>query len=73
MDDDFAAKASLFTPERARRGLVCIDDDWGRRLVARAGIPVTTIGTAADADWRIRVDPTTRPPSASPAPGSTST
>ncbi len=56
MDDYFAAKASLFTPERARQGLVCIDDDWGRRLVERSGIPVTTIGTAADADWRIRVD-----------------
>jgi UDP-N-acetylmuramoyl-L-alanyl-D-glutamate--2,6-diaminopimelate ligase len=56
MDDYFDAKASLFTPERARRGLVCVDDAWGRRLVERAGIPVTTIGTAADADWRILVD-----------------
>ncbi|HYH74314.1 MAG TPA: Mur ligase family protein, partial [Nocardioides sp.] len=56
MDDYFDAKASLFTPERARRGLVCVDDVWGRRLVERAGIPVTTIGTAADADWRILVD-----------------
>ena len=45
MDDYFDAKASLFTPERARQGLVCIDDDWGRRMVARSGIPVTTIGT----------------------------
>jgi len=56
MDDYFAAKASLFTTERARRGLVCVDDAWGRRLVERSGIPVTTIGTAPDADWRIRVD-----------------
>ena len=29
---------------------------WGRRLVERAGIPVSTIGVAADADWRIHVD-----------------
>ena len=58
MDDYFDAKASLFTPERARQGLVCIDDDWGRRLVQRAGIPVATIGTAQDADWRISVDGT---------------
>ncbi|HSD76746.1 MAG TPA: Mur ligase family protein, partial [Solirubrobacteraceae bacterium] len=26
MEDYFAAKAQLFTPERARRGLVCVDD-----------------------------------------------
>ncbi len=32
MDDYFAAKASLFTPERARQALVCVDDEWGRRL-----------------------------------------
>ena len=57
MEDYFAAKASLFTPERAGRGLVCIDDDWGRRLVETSGIPVSTIGTATEADWRIRVDP----------------
>ena len=32
--------------ERARAGLVCVDDDWGRRLRRSAsGIPVTTIGT----------------------------
>lgn len=58
MEDYFAAKAALFTPQRARQGLVCIDDDWGRRLVGQAGIPVSTIGTAADADWRIAVDGT---------------
>ena len=31
----FAAKASLFTPQRARRGVVCVDDAWGRRLAPR--------------------------------------
>jgi UDP-N-acetylmuramoyl-L-alanyl-D-glutamate--2,6-diaminopimelate ligase len=56
MDDYFDAKASLFTPERARQGLVCVDDAWGRRLVERSAIPVTTIGSAPDADWRICVD-----------------
>ena len=53
MEDYFAAKASLFTPERARLGLVCVDDPWGRRLVERSGIPVQTIGSAPDTDWRI--------------------
>ena len=35
VEDYFAAKASLFTPERARRGLVNVDDEHGRRLLAR--------------------------------------
>jgi UDP-N-acetylmuramoyl-L-alanyl-D-glutamate--2,6-diaminopimelate ligase len=64
MDDYFAAKASLFTPERARLGLVCVDDDWGRRLVERSGIPVRTLGTrsagadrqVAGADWQVTVE-----------------
>lgn len=58
MDDYFAAKASLFTPQRARRAVVCIDDEWGRRLAAQAPIPVTTVTTTgaavaeAAAAWR---------------------
>jgi UDP-N-acetylmuramoyl-L-alanyl-D-glutamate--2,6-diaminopimelate ligase len=53
VEDYFAAKASLFTPERARLGLVNIDDDHGRRLVEQATIPVRTFSpTGADADWR---------------------
>ncbi|MFZ5871496.1 MAG: UDP-N-acetylmuramoyl-L-alanyl-D-glutamate--2,6-diaminopimelate ligase [Actinomycetota bacterium] len=53
MADYFAAKASLFTPERARRGVVCVDDEWGRRLVERARVPVVTVTTRPDveADW----------------------
>jgi UDP-N-acetylmuramoyl-L-alanyl-D-glutamate--2,6-diaminopimelate ligase len=51
-EDYFAAKASLFTPARARRGVVCVDDRWGRRLAGQAGIPVTTLGTTTtDAHW----------------------
>jgi UDP-N-acetylmuramoyl-L-alanyl-D-glutamate--2,6-diaminopimelate ligase len=57
MEDYFAAKASLFTPERSRRGLVCTDDEWGRRLADEAGVPVETIGQAGDPDWRVRPDP----------------
>jgi UDP-N-acetylmuramoyl-L-alanyl-D-glutamate--2,6-diaminopimelate ligase len=53
MDDYFAAKASLFTPERSRLGLVNVDDEWGRRLLERASVPVRTVSTAgADADWQ---------------------
>ncbi len=57
MDDYFAAKAALFTPERSRRGLVCTDDGWGRRLAAEAGVPVQTLGQSAAADWRVHPDP----------------
>ena len=51
MEDYFAAKASLFTPERARRGLANIDDPWGRRLVEIATIPMRTFALDGDADW----------------------
>ena len=39
VEDYFPAKASLFTPERARLGLVNVDDAHGRRLVAEACDP----------------------------------
>ncbi|MFL6099084.1 MAG: UDP-N-acetylmuramoyl-L-alanyl-D-glutamate--2,6-diaminopimelate ligase [Actinomycetales bacterium] len=45
-EDYFAAKASLFTPERSRRAVVCVDDEWGRRLARQAGVPVVTLLTA---------------------------
>ncbi|WP_310962975.1 UDP-N-acetylmuramoyl-L-alanyl-D-glutamate--2,6-diaminopimelate ligase [Nocardioides marmorisolisilvae] len=49
----FEAKASLFTPERARRGLTNVDDEHGRMLLDRAGVPMATFSPAgADADWR---------------------
>ncbi|MEI5584804.1 MULTISPECIES: Mur ligase family protein [unclassified Agromyces] len=55
MDEYFEAKRELFTPERARRGVVTVDSEWGRRLVADSRIPVTTLATEAgiDADWRM--------------------
>ncbi|MEP9380922.1 UDP-N-acetylmuramoyl-L-alanyl-D-glutamate--2,6-diaminopimelate ligase [Nocardioides sp. KR10-350] len=52
VEDYYRAKASLFTPERARRALISIDDDHGRRLAAEAPIPVRTFSArGADADW----------------------
>ena len=50
MADYFAAKASLFTPTYSVRGVVCVDDEWGRRLADMTEIPVTTVGSAP-ADW----------------------
>jgi UDP-N-acetylmuramoyl-L-alanyl-D-glutamate--2,6-diaminopimelate ligase len=53
LEDYFAAKASLFTPERARLGLTNVDDEFGRRLRDRAAIPMRTFSpSGADADWR---------------------
>jgi UDP-N-acetylmuramoyl-L-alanyl-D-glutamate--2,6-diaminopimelate ligase len=46
----FDAKAALFTPEHARRGVVVVDDAWGRRLAQSAGIPVATLAVAHSAD-----------------------
>jgi UDP-N-acetylmuramoyl-L-alanyl-D-glutamate--2,6-diaminopimelate ligase len=54
MEDYFRAKASLFTPERCRRGVVNLDDAYGRRLAAEAAVPVVTFSAEGDpaADWR---------------------
>jgi UDP-N-acetylmuramoyl-L-alanyl-D-glutamate--2,6-diaminopimelate ligase len=52
MADYFEAKARLFTPNFTDVGVVNIDDEWGRRLAAEAGVPVTTTGTGPDATWR---------------------
>jgi UDP-N-acetylmuramoyl-L-alanyl-D-glutamate--2,6-diaminopimelate ligase len=57
----FEAKRELFQPDRARRGVVIVDADWGSRLADESRIPVTTIATkkGVDADWRLRVDEAT--------------
>jgi UDP-N-acetylmuramoyl-L-alanyl-D-glutamate--2,6-diaminopimelate ligase len=39
MEDYFAAKASLFTPERCHAAVVNVDDEWGRKLVDGLTIP----------------------------------
>jgi UDP-N-acetylmuramoyl-L-alanyl-D-glutamate--2,6-diaminopimelate ligase len=52
VEEYFSAKASLFTPERARLGLVNIDDEYGRRVRDEATIPVRTFSaTGQEADW----------------------
>ncbi|HSL12083.1 MAG TPA: UDP-N-acetylmuramoyl-L-alanyl-D-glutamate--2,6-diaminopimelate ligase [Actinomycetota bacterium] len=52
MDAYFDAKATLFTPDAARRGVVAVDAAWGRALAERAAIPGTTIGVDVDAEVR---------------------
>jgi len=44
----FAAKAALFTPEHARRAVVCVDDAWGEAMAvhaAAAALPVVRVRT----------------------------
>jgi UDP-N-acetylmuramoyl-L-alanyl-D-glutamate--2,6-diaminopimelate ligase len=62
MDEYFASKARLFTAERAARGVVIVDDEWGRRLAKESPIPVTTLSLGrsdgetvggAKADWTL--------------------
>jgi UDP-N-acetylmuramoyl-L-alanyl-D-glutamate--2,6-diaminopimelate ligase len=45
MEEYYRTKAELFTTERARAAVVTVDDEWGRRLAAETGLPVTTLGT----------------------------
>ncbi len=54
MEDYFRAKAQLFTPARARAGVVNLDDEYGRRLLAESPLPITTYSAEGhpDAAWR---------------------
>ena len=55
----FADKVRLFAPGQARRGVVVVDDEWGRRLVREAQIPVESLAThvgapeGATASWAV--------------------
>ena len=55
MEEYFLAKAELFTPARSRRGVVCVDDEWGARLAREATVPVLTVGSrdGAGADFTL--------------------
>ncbi|MFT4157682.1 MAG: UDP-N-acetylmuramoyl-L-alanyl-D-glutamate--2,6-diaminopimelate ligase [Microbacterium sp.] len=65
MAEYFEAKLPLFRPDRARRGVVCLDSPSGASVVTRAEIPVVTVGTpsiavdpnaAVGADWVVTID-----------------
>ncbi len=59
VEDYFRAKATLFTPDRARLAVLNADDAHGRRLADTVEVPVRTFSTAgADADWQaVDVEP----------------
>lgn len=60
MESYFLAKCQLLSIEYSRNGVVCVDDDWGKRAVREA--PMTTEDprrletlstTGAEATWRV--------------------
>lgn len=55
MDAYFDAKKALFQPEHVARAVVVIDDEWGARMAAQAGVPVITLRTDGrqGADWAV--------------------
>lgn len=53
MAEYFAVKASLFEPDRCRSAVVCVDDEWGRRLAATSHVPTSTYAVGAEADWTL--------------------
>lgn len=64
MREYFEAKLPLFMPDRARRGVVNLDSAYGAEVMARAEIPVVSIGTpliapdpdaARAADWVVEI------------------
>lgn len=50
MEHYFAAKAKLFTSSFAKTAVVCVDDDWGKKLFAQIEIPAISIGKTGD--WK---------------------
>ena len=52
MEDYFAAKSSLFVPERLQRGAVNVDDPYGRKLLEATSVPSLSFGLLGDADVR---------------------
>ena len=50
MENYYAAKALLFTPELAKQAVICTDDSWGTKLASQPLIPVTTIGSGGN--WK---------------------
>lgn len=56
MQDYFEAKARLFdpaSPTHAAQSVICVDDEWGQAMAARADGAVT-VSTTGDAHWWVQ-------------------
>ncbi len=56
MQTYFAEKAKLFSPSRARAGVVFLADDYARQLAQNSLIPITTIGSEGDVRYEFQED-----------------
>lgn len=55
MNEYLRAKAELFQPNRADRGVVCLDSPYGEEFATHSGIPYLTVATGKDADFVVKV------------------
>src|SRR5206468_2475984 len=53
MEEYFAAKATLFDPDRAAVAVVNADDAWGRRLLESPRLPTRSFSSAEATDLRL--------------------
>ena len=51
----WASKALLFSPERADSAVIVVDEPWGRRLADQTQLPVIRVASTPDADADVRV------------------
>ncbi len=56
-EDYLSAKAKLFTKEKSKAAVVCLDTVYGKRIAELSEVPVTTISMNDDdnADWKVTV------------------
>lgn len=57
MQTYFEAKARLFTSAHAKRGVICLDSQFGQQMLEAAQIPVSTISSidSVQSDWKVSV------------------
>lgn len=53
MEGYYQAKAKLFTPDFASQAVICVDDEWGRRLSEETRIPHLAV-SSTDVDANLR-------------------
>ena len=62
MENYFKAKAALFTPQHAKRGVICLDTDYGVQLAADCEIDFVTITHREDVESDYSVCVTSQTP-----------
>lgn len=57
MDNYLEHKLPLFQPEMSRQAVVSLESVWGKKVVSRSGVPVTTVADLGGegADWTIDI------------------